>query len=236
MYVQVKDEENIQEENVSSITNKTDKIRNMKSIIYKFLKRAIDIIASIIGIILLLPITVAIWIANICVKDNGPIFFKQERIGKDGEFFKFYKYRSMVVDADDKLSKYLAENEEAREEYKKYKKLRKDPRITKVGKFIRKTSIDEFPQFINVLKGQMSLVGPRPYLPREINDMGESFNEIIKVKPGLTGLWQVNGRSDTTFEDRLRIDKEYVQKKGMKLDTKIFIWTIGKVFVKEGAK
>lgn len=236
MYVQVKDEENIQKENVSSITNRIDKIRNMKSIMYKFLKRTIDIIASIIGIILLLPITVVIWIANICVKDNGPVFFKQERIGKDGEFFKFYKYRSMVVDADDKLSKYLAENEEAREEYKKYKKLKKDPRITKVGKFIRKTSIDEFPQFINVLKGQMSLVGPRPYLPREINDMGESFNEIIKVKPGLTGLWQVNGRSDTTFDDRLRIDKEYVQKKGMKLDTKIFIWTIGKVFIKEGAK
>lgn len=236
MYVQVKDEENIQEENVTLITNRTDKIRNMKSIIYKFLKRTIDIMASIIGIILLLPMTVAIWIANICVKDNGPIFFTQERIGKDGEFFKFYKYRSMVVDADDKLSKYLAENEEARDEYKKYKKLKKDPRITKVGKFIRKTSIDELPQFINVLKGQMSLVGPRPYLPREIKDMGESFNEIIKVKPGLTGLWQVNGRSDTTFEDRLRIDKEYVQKKGMKLDTKIFIWTIGKVFVKEGAK
>ena len=212
------------------------RITNMKSIIYKFLKRTIDIITSIIGIILLLPITVVIWVANIFVKDNGPVFFKQERIGKDGEFFKLYKYRSMVVDADDKLSKYLAENEEAREEYKKYKKLRKDPRITKVGQLIRKTSIDEFPQFINVLKGQMSLVGPRPYLPREINDMGESFNEIIKVKPGLTGLWQVNGRSDTTFEDRLRIDKEYVQKKGMKLDTKIFIWTIGKVFIKEGAK
>ncbi|MCI8362656.1 MAG: sugar transferase [Clostridia bacterium] len=208
----------------------------MKNVMYKFVKRTIDILASIIGIILLLPITSIIWIANILVKDNGPIFFKQERIGKDGEFFKLYKYRSMVVDADDKLSKYLVENEEAREEYKKYKKLKNDPRITKVGKFIRNTSIDEFPQFINVLKGQMSLVGPRPYLPREITDMQESFNEIIKVKPGLTGLWQVNGRSETTFEDRLRIDKEYVEKRGLKLDTKIFIWTIGKVFIKEGAK
>ena len=208
----------------------------MKYVAYKIIKRTLDILVSIIGIILLMPITTAIWVANIVVKDKGTVFFKQERIGKDGEFFKLYKYRSMVVEADDKLSKYLAENEEAREEYKKYKKLKKDPRITKVGKFIRKTSIDEFPQFINVLKGQMSLVGPRPYLPREIKDMGESFNEIIKVKPGLTGLWQVNGRSETTFEDRLRIDKEYVEKKGMKLDTKIFIWTIGKVFIKEGAK
>lgn len=228
--------EKIVQENITSVTNKIEKIKKIKDILYKIIKRAIDIFASIIGIIILLPITILIWIANILVKDNGPVFFKQERIGKDGEFFKLYKYRSMVVEADDKLSKYLAENEEAREEYKKYKKLKNDPRITKVGKFIRNTSIDEFPQFINVLKGQMTLVGPRPYLPREINDMGESFNEIIKVKPGLTGLWQVNGRSETTFEDRLRIDKEYVQKRGMKLDTKIFIWTIGKVFIKEGAK
>lgn len=235
MNVQVSNEEILQE-NITSVTNKIEKTKKIKDITYKFIKRAMDIFVSIIGIIFLLPITLMIWIANILVRDNGPIFFKQERIGKEGEFFKLYKYRSMVVDADDKLSKYLAKNEEAREEYKKYKKLEKDPRITKVGKFIRKTSIDEFPQFINVLKGQMTLVGPRPYLPREIKDMGESFEEIIKVKPGLTGLWQVNGRSETTFEDRLRIDKEYVQKRGMKLDTKIFIWTIGKVFIKEGAK
>lgn len=235
MNVQVSNEE-VLKEDVTSVTNSVEKTRKMEYIAYKIIKRTLDILVSIIGIILLMPITTAIWIANIVVKDKGTVFFKQERIGKDGEFFKLYKYRSMVVEADDKLSKYLAENEEAREEYKKYKKLKKDPRITKVGKFIRKTSIDEFPQFINVLKGQMSLVGPRPYLPREINDMGESFNEIIKVKPGLTGLWQVNGRSETTFEDRLRIDKEYVEKKGLKLDTKIFIWTIGKVFVKEGAK
>lgn len=235
MNVQVSNEETLQE-NIASVTNKIEKAKKMKDITYKFIKRTIDIFASILGIILLLPITLTIWVANICVKDKGTVFFKQERIGKDGEFFKLYKYRSMVVDADDKLSKYLAKNEEAREEYKKYKKLKNDPRITKVGKFIRNTSIDEFPQFINVLKGQMTLVGPRPYLPREIKDMGESFNEIIKVKPGLTGLWQVNGRSETTFEDRLRIDKEYVQKRGLKLDTKIFIWTIGKVFIKEGAK
>lgn len=235
MNVQISNEEILQE-NITSVTNKIEKAKRVKDMLYRLIKRTIDIFASIIGIILLLPITIMIWVTNILVRDNGPVFFKQERIGKDGEFFKLYKYRSMIVEADDKLSKYLAENEDAREEYKKYKKLKNDPRITKVGKFIRNTSIDEFPQFINVLKGQMTLVGPRPYLPREINDMGESFNEIIKVKPGLTGLWQVNGRSETTFEDRLRIDKEYVQKRGMKLDTKIFIWTIGKVFIKEGAK
>ena len=223
MNVQISNEEILQE-NITSVTNKIEKAKRVKDMLYRLIKRTIDIFASIIGIILLLPITIMIWVTNILVRDNGPVFFK------------LYKYRSMIVEADDKLSKYLAENEDAREEYKKYKKLKNDPRITKVGKFIRNTSIDEFPQFINVLKGQMTLVGPRPYLPREINDMGESFNEIIKVKPGLTGLWQVNGRSETTFEDRLRIDKEYVQKRGMKLDTKIFIWTIGKVFIKEGAK
>lgn len=232
MCTKISNEELNKEETVD---NERDK-KSIKLKIYEITTRIIDILAGIIGIILLIPLTIILYILNFFAKDNGPVFYTQERIGKDGEFFKLYKYRSMVINADDKLAKYLAENKEAREEYRKYKKLKNDPRITFIGKIIRKTSIDEFPQFINVLKGQMTLVGPRPYLPREINDMGESFNEIIKVKPGLTGLWQVNGRSETTFEDRLRIDKEYVKKRGIKLDIKIFIWTIGKVFIKEGAK
>lgn len=228
--------EEVLSNDVLTITNNIEKNNDVKYRLYKIEKRVIDILASIIGIIALLPLTAIIWIANLFARDNGPVFFTQERIGKNGKLFKLYKYRSMVINADDKLAKYLAENEAARKEYKKYKKLKNDPRITAIGKFIRKTSIDEFPQFINVLKGEMSLVGPRPYLPREIKDMGKSYNEIIKVKPGLTGLWQVNGRSDTTFKDRLRIDKEYIEKKSMKLDTKIFIWTFLKVFRKEGAK
>ena len=218
----------------TEILIKQENIENIK--IYNIIKRAIDVVSSIIGIILLVPLTLIIGGANLFVKDNGPVFFVQERIGKDGKLFKLYKYRSMVVNADDKLSKYLAENEEAREEYKKYKKLKKDPRITFIGKIIRKTSIDEFPQFINVLKGEMSLVGPRPYLPREKEDMGENYNEIIKVKPGLTGLWQVNGRSDTTFELRTSIDSDYVRRRGIILDAKIIIRTFLKVFGKEGAK
>ena len=221
---------------VPDIKTNIENTKKLKTKIYETTKRIIDIIASVIGIIVLIPLTAMIWFANLFVKDNGPVFYTQERIGKDGKLFKLYKYRSMVVNADDKLSKYLAENEEAREEYKEYKKLKNDPRITFIGKFIRKTSIDEFPQFINVLKGEMSLVGPRPYLPREIEDMGENYNEIIKVKPGLTGLWQVNGRSDTTFELRTTIDKDYVQRRGMILDIKIFIRTFLKVFGKEGAK
>lgn len=159
---------------------------------YICVKRGIDILGSLVGITCLVPITLIVYIANIIAKENGPIFYTQQRIGKDGKLFKMYKFRSMVVGADDILAKYLAENEEARREYRKYKKLKYDPRITKVGKFIRKVSIDEFPQFINILKGEMSLVGPRPYLPREQEDMGDTYDTIVTCKPGLTGYWQVN--------------------------------------------
>ena len=129
------------------------------------IKRVVDITLSIIGIIALIPITILVWVSRIALNENNdPLFYEQIRIGKNGKLFKMYKYRSMVVGADEKLEEYLRENEDARKEYFEYKKLKNDPRITKVGKFIRKTSIDEFPQFINVLKGDMSLVGPRPYL------------------------------------------------------------------------
>ena len=201
----------------------------------KILKRVIDIIAGIFGIIALLPLTLIIYIANLICKDKGPVFYTQERYGKNGKIFKLYKYRSMVVGADEKLKEYLAENEEAKKEYKEYKKLKDDPRITKVGKFIRKTSLDEFPQFINVLKGDMSLVGPRPYLPREREDINGFFNYITSVKPGITGLWQVNGRSDTTFTERLTLDMSYYYKHNLKMDLKILGKTVKDVVKKEGA-
>ena len=200
-----------------------------------FFKRIIDIIGAIVGIIFLIPITIGVYIANKKVKDDGPIFFVQERIGKDGKIFKMYKYRSMVVGADEKLEKYLAENPAANAEYRIFKKLKDDPRITKVGDFLRKTSLDEFPQFINVLKGDMSLVGPRPYLPREKDDMGYYFNDIVKCKPGITGFWQVNGRNDVTFDDRLGMDITYFQKTNLLLDIKLLIKTGLKVLRKEGA-
>ena len=139
------------------------------------------------------------------------------------------------MNADETLKKYLEENEEARKEYKKYKKLKKDPRITKVGCFLRKTSLDEFPQFINVLKGDMSLVGPRPYLPREKEDMGEYYSSIIKVKPGITGLWQIRGRSKTTFSDRLKLDLDYANKNSILMDIKILLKTFLNVCRKDGA-
>lgn len=200
-----------------------------------FIKRIVDIIGGIIGTILLLPLTAIVFIGNKICKDNGPVFYSQERIGKDGKAFKMYKYRSMVVGADDVLNDLLQQDEIARKEYKKYKKLKNDPRVTKMGSFLRKTSLDEFPQFINVLKGDISLVGPRAYLPREKEDMGEKYDKIIRVKPGLTGLWQVNGRNQTTFEDRLNIDIEYSHKFNLWLDIKIILRTIMKVVKREGA-
>ena len=232
---------NVEGINISPVNGaliiKRDKITRSKLIekTEQGIKRGIDILGGICGIVLLLPITIGIWIANIASKDKGPIFYNTERIGKDGKTFKMYKFRSMVVGADEKLKKYLEENPEARKEYKKYKKLKNDPRVTKVGEFIRKTSLDEFPQFINVLKGEMSLVGPRPYLPREKEEMSGHYKNIVKCKPGVTGFWQTSGRSQTTFSDRLQMDTEYAYNRTLKTDVKILFKTIQKVISKEGA-
>jgi len=204
--------------------------------IYIIFKRFIDILGALVGCIILLPLTIGIWIANIIAKDNGPVFYVQKRIGKDGKTFKMYKYRSMIVDADRKLKRYLLDNPEANKEFMEFRKLKDDPRITAVGRFIRKTSLDEFPQFINVLKGDMSLVGPRPYLSREKRAMGKSYKEIIKVKPGVTGPWQVNGRSETDFEERVQRELEYANNMSLKLDLKILLKTILAVLKREGAK
>jgi len=218
----------------NEITMEIPEKKNNK-IIYKIIKRFVDIIGGIVGIILLIPITVILYIVNAFSKDNkGPLFFEQLRVGKDGREFRLYKFRSMVMHADEKLWKYLNSNPEAKEEYKKYKKLKNDPRITKIGKFLRKTSLDEFPQFINVLKGDISLVGPRPYLYREKEDMGKNFDTIITVKPGLTGYWQVNGRNDVDFEERTRMDVEYIKDRSLWLDFKILLKTVLKVFTKKG--
>lgn len=235
---------NIQGLNISEIQNSTDSlvIKEDKIIRSKFVekteqcvKRGIDIVGALFGVIMLIPITIGVYIANLIAKDKGPIFYNTQRIGKDGKLFKMYKFRSMVVGADDKLKEYLEQNPKAKEEYKKYKKLKEDPRITKVGNFIRKTSIDEFPQFINVLKGEMTLVGPRPYLPREKEDMREHYSNIVKCKPGITGFWQIHGRSNTTFEDRLKMDVKYSNIKTLKTDIKILLSTIKHVITKEGA-
>lgn len=198
-------------------------------------KRTIDIIGGVTGIITLIPLTLAIYIAKLIKNDKTPIFYLQKRIGKDGKIFTMYKYSSMVVDADKKLEQYLNENKNAKEEYEKYKKLKEDPRVTPIGGFLRKTSLDEFPQFINVLKGEMSLVGPRPYLMREKNEMGRSYHAIIKCKPGITGFWQVNGRSNVDFQERIKMDIEYVNTNNFKMDYQLLKDTVFKTVKKEGA-
>ena len=224
-------EENYEYKSIAKANNKA------KALLYieKALKRFIDIIGSIVGIILLIPLSIGIKIANIKAKDYGTLFYKQKRIGKNGKEFTLYKYRSMVIDADEKLDRYLEENEEARKEYSTYKKLKDDPRITKVGHFIRNTSLDEFPQFLNVLKGDMSLVGPRPYLPKEKRDMGRLYHTIVRSKPGVTGMWQVSGRSEITFEDRMNMDIEYYYNWSLKTDLKLLFKTVKQVILRRGA-
>lgn len=202
--------------------------------VYSILKRFADIIFGIIGCLFLIPLYIGVKLACIITKDTAPILFKQERIGKNGTPIYIYKFRSMVPNADKVLFKMMDENPEIKKEYKKYKKLKNDPRITKVGKFIRATSIDEFPQFVNILLGDMSLVGPRPYLFREKDDMGEYFDTIIKCKPGLTGYWQVNGRNDTDFEYRCELDYYYFEHRSLIMDAKIVIKTIKQVIFRKG--
>ena len=225
------EKEEIEEIVASKITDRNESIL----LIERFIKRAVDFLGGVVGTILLVPVTIAVFIGNKILKDNGPIFYTQERIGKNGKKFKMYKFRSMVLNADEKLEKYLSENEEARKEYKKYKKLKNDPRITKMGRLLRKTSLDEFPQFINVIKGDMSLVGPRPYLEIEKKEMNGFFKYITSMKPGLTGFWQVNGRNDVTFVDRLDMDMNYYYTRSLKLDAKILYKTVKKVIKREGA-
>ncbi len=203
--------------------------------INRFLKRIIDICGAIVGIAILIPLTVVVAIINFVSGDRGPLFYSQERIGRNGKHFKMYKFRSMVVGADDILKELLENDEEARREYTKYKKLKNDPRVTKIGNFLRKTSLDEFPQFVNVLKGEMSLVGPRPYLLREVEEMENYYNIVIQHKPGVTGLWQIEGRSETTFKERLNIDLKYHRNNSVTNDVKILVKTVTKVLKSEGA-
>lgn len=171
----------------------------LRKYIERIATRALDILGGFVGCMCVIPIMLAVVINNVKDGDFGPIFFKQERIGKNGKLFKMYKFRTMVKDADKKLEELLETDEGARKEYKKYKKLKNDPRVTKFGAFLRKTSLDEFPQFLNVLKGDMTLVGPRPYLPREKEDMGSYYDYIIKHKPGITGYWQISRKKRCNF-------------------------------------
>lgn len=202
---------------------------------YLFFKRLFDIIIGFIGSLFLLPLAIVIKLAYLCTGDFHSIFYTQTRIGQAGKPFKFLKFRSMVINADEILNEQLLKNPKLKTEYETNKKLRHDPRVTKVGRFIRRLSIDELPQLLNVLHGDMSLIGNRPYLPREKKDMRKYFSEITKTKPGITGLWQVSGHNDVPFKSRLEIESLYSEQQSLPLDFHIFLRTFTAV-IQGGSK
>lgn len=229
-------EEAILQETTINNINIMKKEKTNKKVLYKFTKRIIDIIGSIIGILILIPTTLIIYLARKVLKeDKGPLFYEQLRYGKNGKVFRLYKFRSMCIGADKKLKEYLENNDEAREEFEKTHKLQNDPRITKIGNFLRKSSLDELPQMINILKGDMSFVGPRPVVEKEVEEYGTNKDKFLSVRPGLTGYWQVNGRSNTTYEEKMKMELYYVDNCSLWLDIKIFFKTFITVFKKEGA-
>lgn len=193
--------------------------------VYNFFKRLIDIIGSLAGLILATPILLVIGIL-IKLESKGPIVFAQNRVGVNGKEFKMYKLRSMVINAEELKKRLEAQNEMSGPMFK----IKDDPRITRVGKFIRKTSIDELAQLVNVLKGDMSLVGPRPSLPKEVAEFEPWMLERLDVKPGLTCFWQVMGRNKIGFEEWMRLDIKYVRERNFRLDIKLILKTFFVLF------
>lgn len=200
-------------------------IQRKESAIYNMAKRALDIMASTLGLIILSPILLVVAIL-IKLESKGPAIFSQKRIGLNKKEFKMYKFRSMVQNAEELKEKLAKENEMSGPMFK----MKNDPRVTKVGKFIRKTSIDELPQLINVLKGEMSLVGPRPSLPKEVSKFEPWMLRRLSVKPGLTCYWQVSGRNNIDFEDWMKLDLQYVNDRSFWLDLKLILKTATVLF------
>ena len=192
---------------------------------YEAIKRLIDITCSFVGILVLSPLFIIIAII-IKFTSKGPVFFSQKRVGKYGREFDMYKFRSMVVNAEELKEKLAAQNEMSGPMFK----MKDDPRVTKVGKFIRKTSIDELPQLWNVLKGDMSLVGPRPSLPKEVAQFEGWMYKRLEVKPGLTCYWQVSGRNNIEFDEWMRLDIKYVEERSFWIDMKLIFKTVFVLF------
>ncbi len=197
-------------------------------------KRVLDIFVGIFGILFFGPIMLGFAIA-IRMSDGGPAVFSQWRRGKNGKMFRCYKLRSMVPDAAERLTNLLATDVNAREEWNLTQKLQNDPRITPIGRFIRRTSIDELPQFFNILKGDMSLVGPRPIIEKEVPRYGKAISDYDKVRPGLTGLWQISGRSELEYHERVDLDAKYANERTFWGDVKIAAMTLPAVLFSRGA-
>ena len=205
-----------------------DKIKSR--FIYHGMKRLFDIIAAACGIVILSPLMIIIAFL-IKYEDHGPIFYKQVRVGKNGKPFKIYKFRSMFVNADQMLAKLKEQNDVEGPMFK----MKNDPRVTKIGNFIRKHSLDELPQFFNVIKGNMSLVGPRPPLPTEVAKYSEYDKQRLYVTPGCTGLWQATERNEVGFSEMVQLDLEYIKKANFLFDLWIIWKTIKIIFIPNGS-
>lgn len=202
---------------------------------YLFIKRLFDILVSMIGIIFMIPVALIVRISYYISGDFASIFYKQKRIGKNGKYIYIYKFRSMVTNADEVL-KELLKDPKYKKEWEENQKLEHDPRITKMGNILRKTSLDELPQFINVIKGDMSMIGPRPLVEGELDAHNGNHELYESVRPGITGWWACNGRSATTYEERLNLEYYYVKHASLSLDIKCVFLTIAAVLLKKGAK
>lgn len=198
---------------------------------YRYIKRFMDVILATIALVVLSPIFLIIAIA-IKIESNGPVFFKHTRIGKNGKIIKLYKFRSMVINAEELIKSFTPEQ---MKEYKENYKLTNDPRITKIGKFLRKTSLDELPQLLNIIKGDLSIIGPRPVVTDELEKYGANTEKFLSVTPGLTGYWAANGRSCTTYKQRMQMELYYIDNLSLKMDVKVFFKTIEAVIKREGA-
>ncbi|EOH96880.1 exopolysaccharide biosynthesis polyprenyl glycosylphosphotransferase [Enterococcus moraviensis ATCC BAA-383] len=218
-----------QKEELSELTINTE--FEKQSLFFRFFKRIVDIFGSLLGLILLSPVFLIVaWL--IYKEDpNGPVIFSQKRVGKQGRLFTMYKFRSMCTDAEEQFHDLLELNEIEGAMFK----IKNDPRVTKIGKKIRKTSIDELPQLLNVLKGDMSLVGPRPPLQREVAEYSKRDLKRLSVKPGCTGLWQVRGRNDVHFDDMVDFDLEYIHNQSLYNDFKIIFQTVKVMLFSKGA-
>lgn len=199
---------------------------------YKYVKRVLDVVIASIALVVLFPIFLIIAIL-IKAESKGPVFFAHKRIGKDGKEIKILKFRTMVDNAEDLIKEFTPEQ---MEEFKKNFKLENDPRITNTGKFLRKTSLDELPQLINIIRGELSLIGPRPIVARELEKYENNKRKFLSVTPGLTGYWAANGRSNISYEQRMIMELYYIDNISWKLDVKIFFKTILSVLKKEGAR
>ncbi len=198
-------------------------------------KRGFDILFSLSILILTAPLFICIAIA-IRIFSKGKVVYAHERIGRGGKPFRCYKFRTMYADADQKLRELLEHSPDKRKEWETFHKLKDDPRVTPIGKFLRSSSLDEFPQFWNVLKGELSVVGPRPVVRTElINHYQQRAHKILSLRPGITGLWQIAGRSDTSYETRMLLDEKYIDERSFLVDLKIISKTIPSILSSKGA-